>query len=254
MVDEELLAVCHETADAVALALRGVADWAPAGERPGQYAIDLVADAAALEVLSAAGLGILSEESGRHRGAAHLVAVVDPVDGSTNASRGIPWYATSICILDAVGPLVAVVANQASGVRYQAVRGGGAWCGDRRLVPSGCRDINEAIVGLSGYPLRHLGWSQFRSLGAAALDLCAVAEGVLDAYAVVGGSALGSWDYLGGMLVCIEAGAVVESLEGQDLVTTEHSARRSLAAAATPDLLGALTEAATRAASPDPPS
>ena len=81
-------------------------------------------------------------------------------------------------------------------------------------------------------------------LGAAALDLCAVAEGVLDGYAVVGGSQLGSWDYLGGMLVCSESGAVVDELEGRELVTLEHAARRTPVAASTSELLGALSSAA----------
>ena len=73
-------------------------------------------------------------------------------------------------------------------------------------------------------------------LGAAALDLCAVAEGVLDGYAVVGGSQLGSWDYLGGMLVCTEAGAVIAESQGRELVTLDHTARRTPVAAATPAL------------------
>jgi fructose-1,6-bisphosphatase/inositol monophosphatase family enzyme len=98
-------------------------------------------------------------------------------------------------------------------------------------------------VGFSGYPPTYLGWSQYRSLGAAALDLCAVAEGVLDGYAVVGGSRLGSWDYLGGMLICTEAGAVVAESEGRDLVTLVHTDRRTPVAAATPDLLDQLTRA-----------
>ena len=91
--------------------------------------------------------------------------------------------------------------------------------------------LGEAIVGFSGYPRSYLGWSQYRGLGAAALDLCAVAEGVLDGYAVVGGSSLGSWDYLGGLLVCREAGAVVGEALGRELVTLEHTDRRRPVAA-----------------------
>jgi len=224
-----------------------VGDWSPAGERPGQYAIDLVADAAVLEVLAGSGLGVLSEESGLHDEGAALVAVVDPVDGSTNAARGIPWYATSVCVVDDVGPRVAVVANLALGVRYHAVRNGGAWRGDRRLASSGRTRLGESVVGLSGYPGRHLGWSQFRALGAAALDLCAVAEGTLDAYTVGGRAHLAPWDYLGGMLVCTEAGAAVTDLEGDDLVVLRPDVRRAVAAAATPALLAELTEASLRA-------
>jgi myo-inositol-1(or 4)-monophosphatase len=245
--DDALLTLCHRVADAVVPALAGIEDWAPPGDRPGQYAIDLVADAAVLDVLGGSGLAVLSEESGLHDEGAAMVAVVDPVDGSTNASRGIPWYATSICVVDDVGPRVAVVANQALGVRYHAVRGGGAWRGDTRLAPSGCTQLRRAIVGLSGYPRRHLGWAQFRALGAAALDLCAVAEGVLDAYGVGGRAHLAPWDYLGAMLVCTEAGAVVADLDGEDLVVATPQARRSVVAGATPELLAELVSASRRA-------
>jgi myo-inositol-1(or 4)-monophosphatase len=72
-----------------------------------------------------------------------------------------------------------------------------------------------------------------------------VAEGVLDAYATVGGSRLGSWDYLGGLLICQEAGAVVVDSSDRDLVTLEHAERRTPLAAATPSLLGALRAAVT---------
>ena len=85
---QELLA---ETADAIALALGAVDDWGLAGTREGQYRSDLAADAAALAVLDRAGIGVLSEESGRHRPDAPITVVIDPLDGSTNASRAIPW-------------------------------------------------------------------------------------------------------------------------------------------------------------------
>lgn len=240
MDDDALLGICHRVVDAVPPALATVPDWGAAGERPGQYAIDLVADRAVLEVLEDAGLGVLSEESGLHRPRARYVAVVDPVDGSTNASRGVPWYATSICVLDSSGPRTAVVANLATGVRYHAVRGGGSWCGTKRLSPSGCTELRRAIVALSGYPPRHLGWAQFRALGAAALELCAVAEGTLDVFSVGGSAYLAPWDYLGAMLLCTEAGAAIVDLHGLELVTTEPQARRAVAAAATPALLAEL--------------
>jgi myo-inositol-1(or 4)-monophosphatase len=238
--DDQLLRLCHEVADAVAAALSEVPDWRGGGGRPGQYAIDLVADRAALGVLDGTGLGVLSEESGASGHQGGPVAVVDPVDGSTNASHGLPWYATSICVVDGAGPRVAVVANQATGTRYHAVRGGGAWRGEARLQASTTMTMGGAIVGLSGYPRRHLGWSQYRAFGAAALDLCAVAEGSLDAFSSVGFAHLGPWDYLGGMLLCTEAGASVTDLDGQDLVVLDHGARRAVAAAATAELLAEL--------------
>jgi fructose-1,6-bisphosphatase/inositol monophosphatase family enzyme len=248
--DDQLLEVLHEAVTAVASALEGLGDWGLAGTRPDQYRSDLVADAAAVPVLLQAGLGVLSEESGLDRAERPILAVLDPVDGSTNASLGLPWFGTSLCAVDGEGPRVAVVANQASGVRFEAVRGGGARRGGRPLRASGCEALDQAIVGLSGYPARHLGWRQFRALGAAALDLCAVAEGSLDAYVDCSGSGQGPWDYLGGALVCREAGALVTDAQGRELVALEHSDRRAPVAAATPGLLSSLVRA--RSALPAP--
>ena len=115
------------------------------------------------------------------------------------------------------------------------------WGGDPTV---GLPASGQAIVAFSGYPPQYSGWIQYRCLGAAALDLCAVAEGVLDGYAVVGGSMLGSWDYLGGMLVCTEAGAVIGEAQGKDLVTLSHADRRAPFAAATPALLAEFLSAA----------
>jgi myo-inositol-1(or 4)-monophosphatase len=237
-VDEDrLLEMLDETVQAVRTALDGLKDWGPAGTRAGQYRLDLAADAAALPILHGAGLAVLSEESGVTGNATSpLMAVIDPVDGSTNAHRGIPFYATSICILDAEGPLVGVVVNQATGVHFKAVRGGGARRDDQALVSSGCTELSSAIVGISGFPGCHPGWAQFRALGAAALEFCAVAEGTLDAYSVVGRSTLFGWDYLAGMLICREAGAVTRERDGADLVVRDDGTRRPVVAA-TPELV-----------------
>lgn len=235
--DASLLAALHDAATAVRAALDGLADWGRAGTRPGQYKSDLAADDVAVSLLLAAGLGVVSEESGAHEPEREVVVVVDPVDGSTNASRALPWYATSLCAVDGDGARAALVVDQASGARFEALRGGGARVDGRPLTPSRCEEMADAVVGLSGYPSQHLGWRQFRALGAVALDLCAVAGGRLDAYIDCSPSAHGPWDYLGGLLVCQEAGAVVSDAEGRELVTIEHAARRTPVAAATPALL-----------------
>ena len=91
MDDTALLEVLRQAAVAVASALAIESDWGPSGLREGQYQSDLTADEAAWQVLNGAGLAVMSEESGR-RGdpEAELVVVIDPLDGSTNASMGIP--------------------------------------------------------------------------------------------------------------------------------------------------------------------
>jgi fructose-1,6-bisphosphatase/inositol monophosphatase family enzyme len=207
-------------------------DWGPTGGKPGQYRLDLAADDAALPVLHGAGLAVLSEESGLSGdGPSGLLAVIDPVDGSTNAHRGVPFYATSICVLDATGPLVGVVVDQATGARYAAARREGAERDGVALRSSGCEDLGRAIVGISGFPGRHPGWAQFRALGAASLECCAVAEGVLDAYLVAGRSTLHGWDYLAGLLICTEAGAIARERDGRDLVVRDATTRRPVVAA-----------------------
>jgi myo-inositol-1(or 4)-monophosphatase len=237
MTDEDLVAVLDQTVAAVTAALGRIDDWGLAGTTDGQHHSDIAADAAALAVLDSAGLGVLSEESGRHHADREVCVVLDPVDGSTNASRGVPWYATSLCAVDDDGPRAAVVVNLASGVRYTAVRGRGASRDGSRIRPSSCAVMGNALVALTGHSSRHFGWYQYRALGAAALDLCAVGAGLVDAYVDCGPGGHGPWDYLGGMLVCLEAGAVVAEAAGRELVTLEHSARRSPVAAATPELL-----------------
>ena len=150
-------------------------------------------------------MGVLSEESGLEDAGNDIVVVLDPVDGSTNASRGIPWYATSLCAVDRDGPRAALVVNLATGTRYQAVRGAGATRDGRPIRPSPVATVPEALLVLNGYAPRHLGWRQYRSLGATALDLCSVADGTVDG-SIDWSDSLGPWDYLGAMLVVQEAG------------------------------------------------
>lgn len=241
--DDSLVELLHETALTVRTALDGLDDWGPAGTVPGQYLSDLTADAAAVRVLDEAGVGVLSEESGRHGADRDIVVVLDPLDGSTNASRGVPWFASSLCAVDADGPRAALVVDLPHGRTFTAVRGGGAHVDGVPLVPSGCTVVGDALVGISGLPERSLGWRQFRTMGAAALDLCAVAEGTLDGFVDCSPSAHGPWDYLGGALVCTEAGGMVADAQGRDLVVIDHAARRTPVAAATPELLDALLAA-----------
>ena len=237
-------------------ALGDVADWGVEGTRPGEdhvrYHSDLAADRAATDVLARAGVTVVSEESGVHRARgpqAGIVVLVDPLDGSTNASLGIPWYAVSLCAADGDGARAAVVLDLPHDVRYEATRGGGARRDGVPVVPSACTALADAVVAVSGLPSRPWAWRQVRALGAASLDLCAVAAGVLDAYADCGTDAHGPWDYLGGALVCREAGAAVVDLHGRRLDVSGHADRRTPVAAATPALLAELLAARAAAGS-----
>ncbi len=244
MAPDEIANVLRAAAQAVKEALEGFQGSGLSGQRHDQYALDLVADRAACDVLSAAGLSIFSEESG-HTGGGGLVAVVDPVDGSTNADRGIPFYCVSISVLDERGPLVSLVENLAVGTRYEAQRGAGATRNGAPIAVSGASDPARSIVGVNGVLGFLPGWAQVRTMGAAALELCLVAEGALDAYLQAPGAAIHPWDYLAGMQIAEEAGAAIRSSDGRELVILEATSRRPLVAAsdALADALVAQVEA-----------
>jgi fructose-1,6-bisphosphatase/inositol monophosphatase family enzyme len=244
---EALLALFTAAADAArdAVAALSENDRHRRTTRPGQYHLDLVADAAVLDVLHRTSVAVVSEESGRTGVAgAPITLVLDPVDGSTNCSRGIPYWAISVCALDADGLLCGLVRNQVTGATTTAIRGEGAWRDGERLVPSTIRRLDEAIIGFAALPTRPVGSWQLRAFGSAALELCDVAAGTLDGY-VNGADALAPWDYLGGLLVCREAGAVAADAVGRELAVADPDARRQVLAAGTAELLDALRTAVT---------
>lgn len=235
---EELLALFADVAAAITEALGRLDDWGPAGTRPGQYRCDLAADEAAIGILLEGGVGVCSEESGLHAADRPIMVVLDPVDGSTNAAMGFPWYATSLCALDSGGALAAHVQNLASGELYTASREGGAFRDGQPIKASSKTHLSESVIGVSGYPARHFGWWQMRSRGASALDLCAVADGRLDGFLDCG--AHKPWDYLGAMLLCEEAGAMMRDAAGRDLTVADPEEVRTLLAAGTSNLMESL--------------
>ena len=233
-----------DIADGVRQAIHRQDDWGLSGQRPGQYTIDLDADAVVVARLRAEGLGVLSEESGVADDDRSIVVVVDPIDGSTNASAGLPWFGTSFCAVDADGPVASLVINQATGTRWHATRGGGAFRDDAAIQPAATAVLSDALVAVSGLPSSHFGWGQFRCYGAAALDICSVADGTFDAFIDLSVDAHGSWDYLGALLVLNEAGGAIVDLHDRDLVALQHEDRRTPIAAANANLLAELRTAA----------
>ena len=246
--DEEILAVLRHAAGVAHTVASTVTDWSMSGAMAGQYRADIAVNDAVLEALGTFGCNILSEESGTTGNVPaqpsdlgnSIVIVVDPLDGSTNASRGIPWFATSLCAVDQHGPRVSLVANLAPPhTEYVAIRGQGAWRNGalfttRSHRPNGPRPLQDAVVGISGPPPASPGWWQFRALGAAALDLCLVAEGSLDAY--MDCDTHGVWDYLGALLICHEAGATIVDAFGRELAHLIHGERRTPVAATSAEL------------------
>lgn len=248
MSADAVMEVFDRAADAVADVLAVTQDWGPSGQRHSQYAFDVTADDACRAVLHAAGLAVLSEESGVTAPDGSVVdtdrpvVVVDPVDGSTNASRQVPWYATALCLVLDGSAQVALVANHATGHRWRAVAGEGATVNGVPIASSGCVEMRRAIVAMSGLPTHHYGWAQFRVLGASAPDMCLVADGTLDAWCDMNNGGHGVWDYAASTLICTEAGAVVGEVEGRELIHLDHTARRSPMVAASAELLEVLAD------------
>jgi myo-inositol-1(or 4)-monophosphatase len=246
----DVLGLFDQVCDGVRSVLELNTNWGASGVRPDQYSVDIDADRVCTELLLGADLRVLSEESGISTppqcDASSPIVVVDPLDGSTNASRHIPWFATALCLVEfdetsqRMEPTVAMVANHATGGRHTAVRGGGAWLDGVPIGVSDCRNMSECMLGVNGLPARHYGWAQFRAMGAAAPDLCSVASGVIDAWCDMTSTGHGVWDYLAALLICQEAGASSAEVNDLDLVVLDPAERRVPVVAATPELLEAV--------------
>ncbi len=240
MDDQAIIETLLEAAKAVETALAGFEGSGLSGRRETQYLLDEVADRAALDVLLNASFAVFSEETGL-QGEGDLTVVIDPVDGSTNCDRGIPFFCTSLAVLDHVGLRAGLVRSLVTGVTYSATRGGGAFRDGRAISPSTQTQLGQAIVGVNGlYPKQFL-WRQTRSLGAAALEMCLVADGSLDAFFQAPPACVHPWDYLAAMLICLEAGAVVRAVDGEELVIVEATPRHPIVAA-TPELAQAIAD------------
>ncbi len=167
---------------------------------------------------------ILAEERGGLPGASGLTWVIDPLDGTTNFLYDFPAFAVSIACEDAEGSIVGVVHDPLRAETFRAARGLGAWLGNRRLVIGPGPQTSEALIGTGfayGAERRALQASlllrvlpsvrDIRRAGAAALDLCWVAAGRLDAFYEGG---LQPWDHAAGALVVREAGGTVDFVDG----------------------------------------
>lgn len=168
--------------------------------------------------------GFLGEEGGSEEGAGRVRWVVDPIDGTVNYLYGLPAWAVSIgAEVDGVAVAGVVLAPQL-GEEYTAVRGGGAWLGERRLAVREPQTTAQALIATGfGYRAERREVqgrivaglvSRVRDIrrgGSAALDLCSVAAARVDGYFERGTHA---WDRSAGALVASEAGAVVEGFHG----------------------------------------
>lgn len=165
------------------------------------------------------GDAVYGEEHGRHAGSTGVRWIVDPIDGTVNYLYGLGDYAVSVAV-EVDGVVVAgAVSRPSSGELFHARRGHGAYLDDRRLHTSAPTGLDVTLVGTGfGYDATRrtqqgtvvLGLlhriRDIRRMGSAALDICYVADGRLDAFYEWG---LHLWDYAAAALIAAEAGVDV---------------------------------------------
>ena len=194
--------------------------------------VDLAAEKAIVEILLHNGVSftLVSEESGmREYGNTpkECYVTIDPVDGTTNLVRGLPFYCSSIAISHK--PLLsdvyaAMVTDLFHGNTYTAKRGKGAYRDGKRIITSTDIFLTEAVIGLdlNTYNVKDIvpqlsdliqATKHIRHFGANALELCYVAEGLTDAFVDIRGK-LRTTDVAAGFLILKEAGGIVSTPEG----------------------------------------
>lgn len=197
--------------------------------------IDLVAEKALIDVLEdhEASCTLISEETGTRKigpQPSEFYLTTDPVDGTTNAVRGLPFMATSIAVSKAPylqDVEIALVSDLFHNVTYTAQRDKGAFRNGKKIKPSGTSSLEEAVLGVDFNTLR-LGelvsslegvlirTRHLRHLGANALEICYVADGTTDAFIDIRGK-LRVTDVAAAYLILLEAGGIMVTPEGTEL-------------------------------------
>ncbi len=167
--------------------------------------------------------GIIAEESGKEQEESEWRWVIDPLDGTTNFSAGLPAFCVSIALERNKEAILGVIFAPYLEECFYAAKGKGAWLNGNPIRCSGKTELSKAVVA-TGMPydrndnpdnnLAEINRMVFkvrgtRRLGAAAMDLCYTAAGFLDGYWELN---LNRWDVAAGQLIAAEAGVVVESI------------------------------------------
>ncbi len=188
-------------------------------------ATDLASEKAILKVLSAeSGYEIMSEESGTLNRCCGPKWVVDPLDGTNNFARALPFFAVSVGLMDGNESLVGVIIDPVNRKEYCAVKGGGAFCnGEKIILPQFDSNYIPMLFLNHGYAetdranfkkLSNLLATDYNilKLGTTALELCYVATGAADGF-ICSGDEL--WDFAAGIVIAKEAGCVFTDWQGK---------------------------------------
>jgi myo-inositol-1(or 4)-monophosphatase len=196
--------------------------------------VDRAAEAALVQIIASARPddGIIAEEGSARAGSSGVCWLLDPLDGTTNFVHGYPQHAVAVGVTIAGVRRLGVVADTARDHLYVGVPGfgipaAGAFCEERVLATSTERELRHALVATGFLPDESVRPLQvdilktvlprvrdIRRSGSAALDLCAVASGSLDAYYEFG---LKPWDIAAGAAIAEAAGARVVLLDSGPL-------------------------------------
>ncbi|MEA2399921.1 MAG: monophosphatase [Thermoleophilaceae bacterium] len=236
--DADWLGLCRRAAHAAREAVAGLASTAERSVTHGEgeggdttLAVDKAAEDAIFAELEALGVPLtaVSEERGEVAiagGAANARVVVDPVDGSVNAKRGLPFACVSIAVASGnrmADVEVGFVAELVPSRDWWAVSGEGAFCAGERLTPLepgplemlGLETARPERVAEASEALGSLGARRLRALGSVAASMCLVAGGRLDAMLSL--REVRSVDVAAAQLIVREAGGAVALPGGDEL-------------------------------------
>jgi len=197
--------------------------------------IDIVAENVLFQTLQEHNVSctVISEEAGvKQIGSqpSQFYVTTDPVDGTTNAVRGLPFIAISIAV--SKKPMLAdvetaLVTDVLHSITYTAEKGKGAQRNEKRIKPSETATLEEAVVGVdfSNFKTRQVvpklikileNTRHLRHLGANALEICYVADGTIDAFIDIRGK-LRVTDIAAAHLILLEAGGILTTPRGDKL-------------------------------------
>ena len=197
--------------------------------------VDLAAEKAIVETLqkNKISFSLISEESGFEKfgeNPEECFVTIDPIDGTTNLVRGLPFYASSIAI--SRKPVMSevyagLVTDLSRDITYLALEGKGAYRDGEKIKPSKVTLMEEAVIGLdlNTYKVKEIApkltalievTKHIRHFGANALELCYVANGLTDAFVDIRGK-LRTTDVAAGFLIIKEAGGLVTTPDNKPI-------------------------------------
>ncbi|MBI2580218.1 inositol monophosphatase [Candidatus Woesearchaeota archaeon] len=188
---------------------------------------DREADKVIGEILTAGfpDLKVISEENDVRESANEPVWYIDPIDGTTNYSRGSSYFCVSIALAKGKELLVGVIYDPLTSELYTAAKGRGAFMNGKRINVSETGELQQAII------ISDLGYIEekrqttlsiigalraakgIRLKGSGALAMCEIASGHAEGYIHIGSK---PWDYSAATLILREAGGTVTDLDGTD--------------------------------------